>query len=98
MKDLITIFQDWRNRCRQKAEETRMRQVRDSFQVRELNGTLYLMCQGVPYASVDATETADGIVARLSEARGVMGRYLADTDLKDICPDHLGRGYQTANA
>lgn len=49
MKDLVTILKNWRIRRRQNEWSNKLKEIQDSFQVKELNGSLYLMCQGVPY-------------------------------------------------
>ena len=48
MKDLVTILKNWRIRRRQNEWSNKLKEIQDSFQVKELNGSLYLMCQGVP--------------------------------------------------
>lgn len=76
MKGLVTLVKDWRNRRRQYERNNRLKEIQDSFQVKELNGTLYLMCQGVPYKQVNEIASAVEITASLNEARMAMSSYL----------------------
>lgn len=76
MKDLVTILKNWRIRRRQNEWSNKLKEIQDSFQVKELNGSLYLMCQGVPYKQVAELASATEITSMLGEARGAMRTYL----------------------
>lgn len=76
MKDLVTILKNWRIRLRQNEWSNKLKEIQDSFQVKELNGSLYLMCQGVPYKQVSELASATEITSMLGEARGAMRTYL----------------------
>lgn len=80
MKVLVNLIKRWRNRRRKTEWSNKLREIKDSFQVKELNGTLYLMCQGVPYKEVPQISSAVEITALLEEARGAMKHYLASKD------------------
>lgn len=73
MKVLATLIKKWRNRRRKTQWSKKLWEIKDSFQVKELNGTLYLMCQGVPYKEVPHLLSAE-------EARGAMKHYLTSKD------------------
>ena len=64
MKVLVTLIKKWRNRRRKTQWSNKLREIKDSFQVKELNGTLYLMCQGVPYKEVPHLLSAEEICRR----------------------------------
>ena len=75
MKNLVTIIKAYRIR-RQKAKVLQhLAEIRSSFQVKEHNGVLYLMCQGVPYKSIPAHASANEITTLLDEARQAMCDY-----------------------
>lgn len=76
MKVLVNLIKKWRNRRRKTEWSNKLREIKDSFQVKELNGTLYLMCQGVPYKQVSELASATEITSMLGEARGAMRTYL----------------------
>ena len=76
MKYLVNLIKNWRNRCRQNEWSNKLQEIKDSFQVNELNGTLYLMCQGVPYKEVPQISSAEEITALLDEARVAMRHHL----------------------
>lgn len=76
IKDLMTLLSNWNKRCKAKARISQIEQVRDSFQVKEKCGTLYLMCQGVPYKKISADLTATQIVSLIDESRATMLSYL----------------------
>lgn len=80
MKVLVTLIKKWRNRRRKTQWSNKLREIKDSFQVKELNGTLYLMCQGVPYKEVPQISSAVEITALLDEARAAMKHYLTSKD------------------
>lgn len=80
MKVLVNLIKRWRNLRRKTEWSNKLREIKDSFQVKELNGTLYLMCQGVPYKEVPQISSAVEITALLEEARGAMKHYLASKD------------------
>lgn len=80
MKVLVNLIKRWRNRRRKTEWSNKLREIKDSFQVKELNGTLYLMCQGVPYKEVPHLLSAEEITALLEEARGAMKHYLISKD------------------
>lgn len=80
MKYLVNLIKKWRNRRRQNEWSNKLQEIKDSFQVKELNGTLYLMCQGVPYKEVPQISSAEEITALLEEARSAMKHYLISKD------------------
>lgn len=80
MKVLVTLIKKWRNRRRKTQWSNKLREIKDSFQVKELNGTLYLMCQEVPYKEVPQISSAVEITALLDEARAAMKHYLTSKD------------------
>ena len=41
MKVLVNLFKRWRNSRRKSEWNNKLREIQDSFQVKELNGTLY---------------------------------------------------------
>lgn len=84
MKVLVNLIKRWRNRRRKTEWSNKLREIKDSFQVKELNGTLYLMCQGVPYKEVPQISSAIEITALLEEARGAMKHYLSSKDYESI--------------
>ena len=80
MKVLVNLIKKLRNRRRKTEWSNKLREIKYSFQVKELNGTLYLMCQGVPYKEVPQISSAVEITALLDEARAAMKHYLASKD------------------
>lgn len=80
MKVLVNLIKRWRNLRRKTEWSNKLREIKYSFQVKELNGTLYLMCQGVPYNEVPHLLSAEEITALLEEARGAMKHYLISKD------------------
>lgn len=80
MKVLVNLIKRWRNSRRKSEWNNKLREIQDSFQVKELNGTLYLMCQGVPYREVPQISSAVEITAQLDEARAAMKHYLQSND------------------
>ena len=84
MKVLVNLIKRWRNLRRKTEWSNKLREIKDSFQVKELNGTLYLMCQGVPYNEVPHLLSAEEITALLEEARGAMKHYLISKDDEPI--------------
>lgn len=80
MKVLVNLIKRWRNRRRKTEWSNKLREIKYSFQVKELNGTLYLMCRGVPYKEVPHLLSAEEITALLEEARGAMKHYLISKD------------------
>lgn len=75
MIDLIAPIRNWRNRLRSKQWTQKLRQIKDTFQVKELNGTIYLMCEDVPYKEISKTASVEEITKLLSEARSTARRY-----------------------
>lgn len=86
MTDLVTVLKNWRNRRRQNEWSNKLKEIKDSFQVKELNGTIYLMCQGVPYKQVPNNATASEITTLLNEARSSMRAYL-ESEGKDVAEE-----------
>lgn len=84
MKVLVNLIKRWRNLRRKTEWSNKLREIKYSFQVKELNGTLYLMCQGVPYNEVPHLLSAEEITALLEEARGAMKHYLISKDDEPI--------------
>lgn len=84
MKVLVNLIKRWRNLRRKTEWSNKLREIKYSFQVKELNGTLYLMCQGVPYKEVPPLLSAEEITALLEEARGAMKHYLISKDDEPI--------------
>lgn len=77
---LVNLIKKWRNRRRKAEWSNKLQEIKDSFQVKELNGALYLMCQGIAYKEVPQISSAVEITALLEEARCAMKRYLTSKD------------------
>lgn len=75
MIDLITSIRNWRNKLRSEQWSQKLRQINDTFQVKELDGTIYLMCDGVPYKEINKYASAEEITRLLSEARSASMKY-----------------------
>lgn len=75
MNVLVTAIKNWRNRRRQAQWSMKLQEIKSSFQVKELDGTIYLMCQGVPYKQIPHEATATTITTLLNEARASMRAY-----------------------
>lgn len=75
MKGLITIVREWRSRRSQKEWRNKLQMIHNTFQVEELNGILYLMCDGVPYKQIDSNASATEITVLLGESRNAMRVY-----------------------
>lgn len=84
MKDLITLVKRLRNRQRQSEWRKKLRAIHESFNVEELNGILYLMCNDVPYKEVPESSSAIEITSMLNEARAAMTRYETSKDHEHI--------------
>lgn len=75
MKDLVTLFKNWRNSRRQKALSNKLKEIRNTFEVKERKGMLFLMCDGIPYKIIHNGLSAGEINDLLLEARMSMRIY-----------------------
>lgn len=98
MNNIKEMLQGWRESRRKKAKAERQHEIRRTFQVTELNGSLYLTCNGIPYKQVERDETSSEIIYRLNDARNALRSYVDGKESEGELVRNLGRGYVLIHA
>lgn len=93
IKNINEILHAWREQRRAKLRAQRQCEIKRTFQVTELNGSLYLTCNGIPYKEVANGETSKQITDRLNDARNAMRSYMESKESDGEQVLGLGRGY-----
>lgn len=68
-ENIIHSFRRWKTQRKKSQEYDEVDQLVSRFQVKENNGHLYLMCDGIPYEKLQPNLTAQEISQRISLAR-----------------------------
>lgn len=83
---IIHTIRKWREERTEASSIQEKDELVSQFCVKELNGRLYLMCQGIPFQLLPPELTADEIAKRITEARMVALHYREE---RKAIPDYI---------
>lgn len=82
---ISSLLSSLRSTHKENNERKELSYINSQFQVTEMNGSMYLTCNDVPFHKLDYGISVSDVIAKLNEARSSAIEYRKSVQTNQVC-------------